>query len=90
MDEFPKALYHATDPTSPRVVQSTEEQERYVAEGWTVTPDGSAVAAPVPEAATDPTPETDATFARDLAANEAAADDLAETTAKKPPPAKKK
>ena len=37
---YPAALYHATDPTSPRLVKDEDEERNFLSRGWCKTPDG--------------------------------------------------
>lgn len=77
---YPCALYHPTDASSPRLVADAAAAQLLEAEGWSRTPPGAVAEKPVePVKASTPDPEAEATFAADLAANEAAADKAAST-----------
>lgn len=36
---FPCAMYHASDPTSPRLVLDAQEKQNFLSRGWRDTPD---------------------------------------------------
>lgn len=35
---YPRAIYHATDPTSPRLVQDADEERNFLSRGWADSP----------------------------------------------------
>jgi len=44
-EPYPRALYHASDPTSPRLVRDADEERNLLSRGWADSPATAATAA---------------------------------------------